>query len=324
MSWLWDLRRFGAIPNYPIDRPIFLLGTQGGGLTLLSRMLRRHPDVICAAGNHHYWTSADELQNVYGLLLPFELTGLRYKSPRHAVFPKQRSWTYAARDLYPLYRKRACDATEQLGRVLRYAIRLSVLRHAQNPNSCRFIDKSQSYCVRVGLIAQLLKEHAPRFVLVPREPYVSVYRAAIGKASDTRKLLDRMSFEERLDVCAEHYGNSMRAAFQDCAELGLDLHIVPFERLLASPQGSLRDVCNFVGLDFRSTMLPAAEHRLPIGSRFVDRWYPLRTDVNRPYEAKLGPETVAAVHRHCDDLVERLGYARRSLGAAHAPAALAG
>ena len=67
--WRWDPRfRRGA--DVAIDRPIFLLGTQGAGLTLLSRILRRHPLVVGATGGHRYWAGADEGQNVFAGALP--------------------------------------------------------------------------------------------------------------------------------------------------------------------------------------------------------------------------------------------------------------
>ena len=313
MSWLCDPRRLWKSPAYPIDRPIFLLGTQGGGLTLLSRMLRRHPDVISAAGNHRYWSSADELQNVYGPILPAELTGLRYKAPFDAELPAPRSWTYAVRDLYPQYRKRAADATPRLAQTLTGVIRFAARRHASNRHQFRFLDKSQTFTVRVGLIHALLGEANPRFVLVPRDPYVSVLRAAEGKAADMKRLAEKMPLAERIQICAEHYGNSMRAVFEDCDELHLELHNIQFERLLRQPESSLRAVCEFVGLDFRDDMLPSAEHRLPLGSRFLDRWYPIRTSVNEPYEERLDAVVVDAVNHHCGDIIPRLGYeVRRS------------
>ncbi len=311
MSWLADPRSLFSPPEYPIDRPVFLLGTQGGGLTLLSRMLRRHSDVISAAGNHRYWTSADELQNVYGLILPPELTGLRYKAPPHSQYPAPRSWTYAVADLLPHYRKRAGDATPQLAQSLQRVIRLSAWRNAVDPHRFRFVDKSQSYTVRVGLIHELLKESNPRFVLVPREPYVSVYRAAAGKAADMRRLASTLPFARRVEICAEHYGNSMRAALDDCEQLGIKLLRVQFEQLLIEPEAALRRVCRFVDLDFDRDMLPAADHRLPLGSRYQDRWYPLRTDVNEPYERRLDDFVIEAVNRHCGEVIERLGYRRR-------------
>ena len=310
-SWLLDPRRFWRLPEYPIDRPIFLLGTQGGGLTLLSRMLRRHPDVVCAAGNSSYWTSADEIQNVYGPILPAELTGLRYKAPPHALLPPPRSWTYAARDLYPLYRKKAEDATPELRNALCNVIRLSALRHARDKGRFRFLDKSQTFTVRMGLIHELLRDSRPRFIVVLREPYVSVYRAATGRAADIKRLQHNLDFEERVDICAEHYANSMRAVFEDAETLNLDIHILRFEALLAQPAPLLRQVCDFAELDFRTDMLPTATHRLPWGSRYLDRWYPIRSDVNTPFESKLDSLTVERVNRHFGPLIERLGYTRR-------------
>ena len=310
-SWMADPRRFLPLAETPIDRPIFLLGTQGGGLTLLSRMLRRHPATISAAGGPGYWTSADELQNVYGPILPFELTGLRYKAPPHPTLSPPRSWTYAARDLYPKYRKRASDATPELRRALERVIRLSAHRHARNRLECRFVDKSQVFTVRVGLVQALLADHGPRFVLVPREPYVSIFRAATGKAGDMRRLAEAIPYAERIDICAEHYGNSMRAVFEDVEELGLDLHVARYEDLVREPEAVLRDVCRFVELEYRTDMLPGPGQKLPLGSRFSDRWYPLKTDANEPYEGRIDQATIDATERHVGDLVERLGYRRR-------------
>lgn len=309
--WLADPRWLLSPPPYPIDRPIFLLGTQGGGLTLLSRMLRRHPDVISAAGNHRYWTGADELQNVYGLILPPELTGLRYKVQPHPELQGTRSWTYAVSDLLPHYRKRAGDATPQLAQVLQKVIRLSAWRHAADPHNFRFVDKSQSFTVRVGLVHELLKGSNPRFVLVPRDPYISVYRAAAGKAADMRRLAATMPLARRVTLCGEHYGNSMQAALADCDRDGIDLLIVPFEQLLKQPETVLRRVCHFVELDFSPDMLPAANHRLPPGSRYHDRWYPLRADVNEPYEKHIDDFVIDVVNQHCGEVIERLGYRRR-------------
>ena len=310
MSWMADPRSYIKTPALPIDRPIFLLGTQGGGLTLLARMLQRHPDVVSAAGNHHYWTAANEIQNVYGPILPADLTGLRYKAPPHPVLTAPRSWTFAARDLFAQYRKTGQDATPELKSALEHIIRLSGLRHAKDKQHFRFMDKSQVYSVRAGLIHALLKEHNPRFILVPRDPYVSVYRAAMGKAGDMNRLKDTLSYEERIDICAEHYGNSMRSVLEDCKNDNIPLHILPFETLLHEPEKSLKDVCAFAELDYHAYMLPAKEHKMPYGSRFRDRWYPLRTNVNDGYAEKLKDSDIETVNRYAEDVIEPLGYTK--------------
>lgn len=312
-SWMADPRMLKEHAGVPIDRPIFLLGTQGGGLTLLSRMLRRHPDVVCAAGNARYWTSADEIQNIHGPILPPELTGLRYKAPPHPVLKAPRSWTFAAKALFEQYRETEDNLTPEISRALRRVMRYSIRRFAGSPRRARFVDKSQSYSVRAGLIWAALSETNPLFVLVPRDPYVSVFRASRGKAADMKRLAHSMDVGERVELCAEHYANTMRATLEDADRLKFPLKIVRFEDLIAEPERVLRECCQFVDLDFRRDMLPAPEHRLPLGSRFRDRWYPIRSDVNASYEDCLDAITLEAVNRHCGSLFSRLGYRRREL-----------
>lgn len=53
-----------AMTRRPIQRPIFLLGSQSGGLTLLARILRRHASLVYCTGNSRYWAGSDEMQNV--------------------------------------------------------------------------------------------------------------------------------------------------------------------------------------------------------------------------------------------------------------------
>ncbi len=307
-SWMIDPRFYRRSNETPIDRPIFIVGTQGGGLTLLSRMIRRHPDVVSAAGNSRYWTSADEMQNVYGLKLPSELSGLRYKAPGHSVLTAPRSWTYAARDLYPMYRKSAEDATTASSEALKAVVRYCIRRYAANPHRARFVDKSQSYSVRAGLIWGLLTEHEPVFILLPRDPYVSVYRAAMGKAGDMKRLKARLSYEDRIDICAEHYVNSMRATLDDRDRYGFPLLIMRFEMLIAEPESALRTVCDFADLSYSAEMLPAPHHALPYGSRFPDRWFPIRADANEEYEPLIDNVTIERVNAHGADLLPRLGY----------------
>lgn len=311
-SWVADPRILSRHSDIPIVRPIFILGTQGGGLTLLSRMLRRHPNSVGAAGGCRYWTSADELQNVFGPILPADLTGLRFKAPHHPVLTAPRSWTFAARDLFERYRATEDDVTPEISRALKRVIRYSIRRFARSPQRARFVDKSQSYSVRAGLIWAALAESDPRFVLVPRDPYVSVFRASRGKAADMKRLASSMSLAERVELCAEHYANTMRATLEDADSLNLPLKIVRFEDLIAEPEKVLRDCCQFVDLDFRRDMLPAPGHRLPLGSRFRDRWYPIRSGVNVGYEDCLDATTLEAVNRHCGSLLNRLGYHRRN------------
>ena len=294
-----------------IDRPIFLLGVQGGGLTLLSRMLRRGGQLVSGSGGPSYWTSADEIQNSFGLFLPQELSGTRWKRPPHPLFSGPRSWTYAARELFSVYRKVAGQNTPEIQSRLKSVIRSSLARYARHDHAARFIDKSQTYTVRVGLIHAALRKYEPRFVLMPRDPYISVYRAAIGKAEDMRRLSNKISYKDRIDICAEHYGNSIRAVYEDVKNCALEVHLCRFEDLIENPRQVLQGVCAFTELNYMDDMIPAAHHRIPFGSRYRDRWYPLRQSVNAAYESHINDLVINAVNKHCGDIIESLGYSRR-------------
>lgn len=306
--WMNYLR---AGDGVQIDRPIFLLGTQGGGLTLLTRMLRREGTLVSGAGGPGYWTAADEIQNIYGCRLPLALSGARWSYPEHPRMEGPFSWCYGADTLYPQYRFTDADVTPELTRLLQRLIRTSLLQHGRRCGSPRFIDKSQCYILRVSFIAEMLKQCQPKFVLVPRDPYVSVYRAAIGNARDMKALIGKLPIEERLEICAEHYGNCMRDALSDSDRLQLQMPIIRFEHLVEQPDVALREVCDFCELTFGDDMLPQSHHRLPLGSRFRDRWYPIRANVNDRYERSLDRVTIQLVNKYCGDIVERLGYRSR-------------
>ena len=307
--WLLDPRSYvGNREKIPLDRPIFLLGVQGGGLTLVSRMLRRHPAVVSVTGDHRYWSGADEMHTVLGPMLPAPLAGTRFKvpSPHHPIFVPPRSWAYACDELLPLYRKTAEDATPGLKLRFQILIRRTIARNARQPLSARFTDKSQVYTVRLGLIRELLKECRPKFILILVDPYAACAKAASGKAVDMRRLLGKLSFAERLEICSQHWANSMRCALEDD---GRDLHVVRLEDILAEPRRQLEAICRCVELDFSPDMLPQPGQRLPLGSRFPDKWHPLDPGRHgRRGMPFLDPPAIAIIERRCGTLARRFGY----------------
>ncbi len=306
-AWLADPLRFFSLQDIPIDRPIFLLGVQGGGLTLLSRMLRRNPNTVSAAGGPGYWTAADEMQSVFGPMLPDRLSGVRFKAPFHPIFKPPRSWSYGARDLLGQYREEGGMVGEADRDKLLWAIRYAISRHGRI-SAARFVDKSQTYCLRVGLLQAILDEFDPKYVIMTRDPYLSVVRAAPGGAGDMRRVMDRVPLAERIDICAEHWANSYRIALSDIEKAGIAPCVVRFEDFIREPARILREVCDYVELEFHEEMLPAPDHRLPYGSRFRDRWYPVDPMVNERYRRQLDETAVRSVNRYAGTLLSRLGY----------------
>jgi hypothetical protein len=307
---LWRLHplRFSRqLDRVPIDRPIFLLGVQGGGLTLLSRMLHRHSQAVFVTGSRANWAGPDEMQNVMGPALPPELAGLHHQIPPHSRYP-HRDWLYAIDELLPLYRKTARDATPEMALQFQRAIRFAVALHSHDPNRARFVDKSQSFTVRLSLVNALLNGREPQFILVTRNPYAVVFRAA---ARATRISQMNLSLEGRLRLAAEHWRNSFQCALEDEKEVE-HFTTARFEDLLREPEDCLRALCTFAELSYEPEMLPAADHRIPLGStgsaRGDRKWYPLRSDVNRPYLTSLQPWMIEIVDNYVRGFAERWNY----------------
>ncbi len=307
---LWrvhPLRFSRQLDTIPIKSPIFLLGVQGGGLTLLARMLHRHPQVVYVTGNSKYWAGPDEMQIVMEPLLPPELAGLHRNQPYHPDYP-YRDWLYATDELLPLYRKTAADATPMMAYRFQRAIRLTIALYASNPQNARFVDKSQTFTVRLSLVNALLAPYNPHFILVTRNPYAVIYRAATRVHSVKRTA---SSLEERLRLAAQHWANSFRCALEDAFEVK-HFFIVRFEDLLKEPERWLKEICSFTGLSFIYEMLPAPEHRIPIGStgsaRGDHKWYPLRPNVNQPYLESLEPWMIELIDAIAGDLARQWEY----------------
>jgi len=303
-NWMLDPRYvFKNLEDYKIDKPIFLLGNQGGGLTLLSRMLRRHDKVINCTGNKNYWTGADELHAVYGPILPFNLTGIKYKLPTHPIFKGHRSWSYAVNDSIGIYRKTEKDFNKSEKIKLEHLIKYSMYRFGDK--NSRFIDKSQVYTVRMSYINSLLKEYNPKFILLTRNPYAETFRSAKGVGP----YFEISSREEKLKYAAEHWKNSVSSVLEDKKNNPeIDLLTIQFEELLKKPEKVLRQICAHIELDYNDDMLPKAEHTIPFGTRYNERWYPLMPEINKKYIGNISKQDINIIKSICGDVAEKLGY----------------
>lgn len=67
-------------------------------------------------------------------------------------------------------------------------------------------------------------------------------------------------------------------------------------------------VSEHVELQFYEDMLPAPHHKIPFGSRFRNRWYPLRLDRAVHYIEKATPEKLTIINARCGALASELGY----------------
>lgn len=295
--------------NIKIKSPIFLLGNQGDGLTIISRVLRRIENVISVSGNYNYWAGADEMQQVFGLYLPKELTGLRHKAPQNSYFEPPLSWSYSSNGLLKYFRKTKEDFDPEIKIILQHIIKYCINKHSsKNNENWRFIDKSQSFTVKVSFINELLKDYNPKFILISRDPYASCLRAAKGKAIDMKNHRDKYDLIYRLKICCEHWENSMRLAFEDANKDNINLLHVRFEDFLIEPEKITKQICEHSQLNYNDDLLPKSSDILPLGIRFEKRWYPINKNVNEPYYNKLTKENISIINKYCGEMASKLGY----------------
>jgi hypothetical protein len=297
-----------------IDRPIFLLGNQGDGVTLISRFLRRNRSVVCVSGNSLYWTGADEMQRAMEYRLPrrLRLSGrLLGTDPPHRVFSQPRSWSYGVDELFQKYHLTEDDWTEGEEQAFRRIIRECLAQYGLVKGP-RFVDKSQVFTLKTRFIQRLLSGCSPQFILITRDPYVSCFRAASGKAKDMSRYARFLSFEERFRYCIQHWKNCMDTVIKDSVFLESFSHF-RYEDFLLEPEAQTRRLCQLIDLEYDPDMLPAAHHTMPLGTKFGNRWYPLRPENNETYLKKMTEAQLDQVEAQCGTLAKRFGYCRPEL-----------
>lgn len=314
-KFYWTPRRWTMpLSDIVIDRPVFLLGTQSGGLTILSRILRRHSSAVSCSGNADWWAGRDELQNVRYLNLPsaFRLGRLadRYKMfgknrlPDHPEFGPVRNFTYACDELVGFYRKTEQDYTPEIQQGLEKTIKQCIRAYARDVWQCRFIDKSQSYTLKIPLLRRCLSR--PKFILVARNPFAlcARYRQPQGTDAQWRR---PPGIERKWEVAIQHWKNTFSIALEDLKGQ-TDGLVVRFEDFLAAPEPTVRKIAGFLELPWEEGLLPSAEDRLPAGSVGTEKWYPLQTDVNRKYVEQLDGPAKQRIKEQLGQIASALGY----------------
>jgi len=311
-GWMFDFSRYWKnFRNVEIREPVFLLGTEGGGLTLTSRMIRRNRDFVSVTGNYNYWSGSDEMQLVLGSILPSEFTGIKHNLPRKLQeLNVSGNCLYATDEFIDYYRKASGDVTPKLKRKFRKIIRWQIARHAINKETARFTDKSQVFTVKVSFINEILKDTNPKFLLVTRDPYATAYKFANTNVKNYTNKIGK-GYKEALKIAAQHWANSMKYALKDSQEA--DLFTVKFEDILNEPEEEMKKVCNFIEIDFDEDLLPQPEHEIPFGSKGKNKWYPLRPDVNQKYFDEMTQEDVEIIHSVVKKQAQRLGYDKPNL-----------
>lgn len=302
-EWMLDIKRY--LNNYDdveIDRPIFLLGTQGGGLTLISRMMRRSKKLVSVTGNNDYWSGADEMQNVLWPILPKKLSGVSNKINKNINYKPPYGSLYASDKFLNIYRETKKSAEKEEAEKLKHTMRWIVSRN-QKCKKSRFIDKSQVYTVKVSYINKLLQGCKPIFVLVTRNPYAICYRQTTAKSIRMRDI----SHEKKLELSSTHWKNSMVCALRDSQDVE-NFCVLKFERVLRETKTMVKKLCNFCDIKFEERMIPSKDHNIPFGTRSKNRWYPIRKNPNKKWIDRASSSDLKKIKQICGCVAKKLGY----------------
>ena len=289
------------LDQVPIDRPIFFLGVQGGGLTILHKCFQRLPNTCFAHGNHLSWDAADNEMHAYitDKRLPKELY---FHTNEHQLASLAtdfyRYWTFATNRAIEHYRHQQVENFDKVAKNFRQVLKSIIRAHAIDPQNCRFLDKSQLYTINAALINEILKEESPHFVVVARNPYGSVPRTAKNYYLNPKKHNFHMGYEEALTLCAEHWNNSFRHALDDCEKIRLS-QVMRIEDFFQSPENFCKKVCQSSSLKYSPDMLPAPDQEKTIYQQMARRWYPIKPSSTEKAKNSISDSEKNIIDRIC-------------------------
>jgi hypothetical protein len=306
--WRYSPKRFGSsVDLVPLQSPIFVLGLQGGGTTLISRCLQRHPDAVTMGGNSDFWVATDELGYVRNRMarLPTSLwSSARRVDLADPLFGTEHASVYACDAMLPHYRRTAAEATPRDALELKRLLREHIVVYARDRTTARFVDKTHTYTIKIPYLDALLADCRPCYVLVLRNPYTHCFRAVRRKPPSWQR---EVSYEDSLRIAAEHWENSFRLALEDGSQTDRFV-VVRFEDFVRDSAAQIRRICKTVGLSYSDELVPQPGHRMPFGTLPHDRkWFPLHGD---EWRSRLPEEQMAIVEERCGELATQLGYER--------------
>ena len=135
------------------------------------------------------------------------------------------------------------------------------------------------------LINKIFKDKV-YFVHITRDPTVACFRAANGKAGDLNRFKTKIGYKKCLKLAVEHWNNVGKEIFESSTLVENYLKI-KIEDILLEPNKRIKQICKFIELDFDADMMPAKGQDFPKYSKYSDRWYPIKSDLNSKYLSKI-------------------------------------
>lgn len=284
-----------SINRVDVDRPVFIVGLQGGGLTLIRRILSKHADVIFCNGDRSSFWLNDEMQNEFSYYLPEEFKLFNSKYFLKGSFQKG-GWMYGTAEYIEHFSKNEDDISDGAREHFMRVIKFILHKYSRNNQKTRFLDKSQSFGLKIPFINEMLKETNPKFLYIKTNPYLSVSRA-INKPA-----LNLLDPKTRLVKAIEHFENCTRVMLNDCERFD-NCKGIKFEDFLDAPERVIKECCDFLELEFNQNMMPNAQDTVP-----DYKWYPIKKDQTSDRLKLVSDEIKFELNHKCSDLIEKMGY----------------
>lgn len=258
---------------------LFIVGSPRTGSTLLRHVLNRSPEV-CLASETHYLKGARQLRLPERLATARTLDG---KARREAVRSivadlfSPRFWIWLRRKAQPdafLERLLATDLTD---RAL-LALLLEVYAELQCPDRTGAVrgEKTPDHLYAVETLAEWFP--GARFLHTFRDPR-AIYASRLVRSEEGRRgmkarlpaipdrVLDPVLAPIEVVETSRVWLDAARLHRRYAAMLGDRYRLVQFEQLVGDPEGNLRAICEFVGIQYQPALL---EDTVVIGSSFAD------------------------------------------------------
>lgn len=301
-------------PFVKIESPIFLVGAQGGGLTLIRRILSRCGNTVSVGANWYHFTGHDEMQNHSKNKCLSEKSDYPYSqylnlSEEFRLFHchffnkppfYDGSWIYGTDKYFDYFKKDENNFSEQLKLNFITSIKRIIARQSTIIKNVRFIDKSQSYSLKIPLINKILEGTSPKFVGITRNPYIMILKQVNRPSISLQKDL---SNEERIILAAQHYRNTFQCLVE-AKEKYQNVALFKFEDFLERPENTIEKISDFCDLHFSSEVLPKS------ADTFRGKWYPIQPDRNINLLDGLEKKHVLLINKELGGLISTLGYAR--------------
>ncbi|MCX7121781.1 MAG: sulfotransferase [Gammaproteobacteria bacterium] len=292
----------------PIRRPIFFLGVQGGGLTIMSRVIRLLPEIVYISGNNRFWAGEDEMHNkVRFKHLPDALTlrspgyyNLLGHEKNHPDFGYERAFLYASNEFLNEYRLTESDWTPALDNALRKAIQTCLCVYANNTTTAEFLDMSQTYALKIPFLKRCFPD--ARFIIVTRDPYAVCWKQA---------QVSPIFFQDQIravQFAAEHWFNSYSYAVQDTKNTGSAL-LLRFEDFMQDPIGISEKMLCFLDKSSTDVKKLTSQYKVPpLGSSDREKWFPINARVNNRHHNTMPGWAKDIITQQCGELIELFEY----------------